>query len=411
VLPRLSPSQSPSRTPAAVPTDTRVIYAAQALRALAFGIGSVQLGAVLEADGWSTARLTVLVSCAVAGIAGMSVLLGRFGDRLGRRRWYSLLFVALAAVGVALATTSSLLVLIPVVLTGALSTEVVESGPFTTLEQSMIATVGGGPDLVAGYGWYNAVATLSGSIGALVAGGPPLLRDVLPGADVDRRFFWSFVGIGALGVVLSRRLSASVELASTDRRGGYALDQSAPTVRRLGALFAVDSFAGGFVVQTFIVFWLRREFDASTTTLGLVFFAVGLLQTLSFLAAPILARRVGLLNTMVWTHIPSNICLLGVAVAPNLTVAIACLVARALLGQMDVPTRQAYVMALVTPAERTAAAGYTNTARYLARPWAPLLSAPLQAVGAGAPFAVAGILKTAYDVMLYRWFRNVRLPE
>jgi MFS family permease len=389
--------------------DTRRVFIAQGLRAFAYGIGSVQLGSALEAEGWSNARLGVLLGAVVAGAAVMSLLLARFGDRVGRRAWYGAMYVALAAVGVAFATTTSLWVLVPVVLTGALSTEVVETGPFTTLEQSMVASDLAGRSLVGSFGWYNATATLAGSVGALAAGGPRLLRDLIPGADVDRRFFWSFVVVGVLGVMIARSLSDRVE-PSADRSVTGGLTRSRPTVMRLSALFSVDAFAGGFVVQTFLVFWLRREFDASTATLGVVFFSIGILQTLSFLAAPWLAGRIGLLRTMVFTHIPSNLCLIAVAFAPSLETAVVLLFGRAMLGQMDVPTRQAYVMALVDPSERTAAAAYTNTARYVARPWAPLLSGPIVALGAGVPFAVAGTLKTAYDLALWRWFRTVELP-
>jgi MFS family permease len=393
--------------------DTRRILVAQALRAFAYGIGSVQLGSVLETEGWSSARLGVLLGAVVAGAAIMSVLLARYGDRIGRRNWYGAMYLALGLVGVALATTTSLWVLIPVVLTGALSTEVVETGPFTTLEQSMVASDLAGRSLIGSFGLYNAVATLAGSVGALAAGGPKLLRDVIPGADVDRRFFWSFVVIGLLGMLIARSLTDRVERAASASASGASTDglrRSRSTVLRLSGLFSLDAFAGGFVVQTFLVFWLRREFDASTTTLGLVFFTIGILQTLSFLAAPWLAGRIGLLHTMVFTHIPSNLCLIGVAFAPSLDIAVVLLFGRAMLGQMDVPTRQAYVMALVDPDERTAAAAYTNTARYVARPWAPLVSGPLVAIGAGLPFAVAGTLKTVYDLALWRWFRAVDLP-
>lgn len=393
--------------------DTRVVLSSQALRAVAYGFGSVQLGAALEAEGWSGRRLGVFLGFVVAGAALSSVLLARFGDRAGRRRCYRILWVALGCVGAAIALTTSLWVLLPIVLTGALSTEVVETGPFTTIEQSMIASDGAGLELVKGYGWYNAVATLSGSVGALAAGGPKLLRDLLPGAEIDRRLFWVFVPIAGLGLLNSLRLTPAVEQdrATASTKAASEIATSRGVVRRLSGLFAIDAFGGGFVVQTFLVFWLRREFDASTTLIGIVFFAIGIVQTASFLVAPLLARRIGLLNTMVFTHIPSNLCLIGVALSPSLGLALTFLVARALLGQMDVPTRQAYVMALVAPSERTAAAAYTNTARYVARPWAALVAGPLQSIGAGLPFAVAGTLKTIYDVALWRWFRNVELPS
>ncbi len=402
-------TERPGREP--LSRDARKVLAAQALRAFVYGFGSVYLGIVLEARGWSSARIGVLLTFVVAGIALMTILIGRYGDRVGRRRSYAGLFFALAAVGVALAATGALWVLIPIVLTGALSTEVVESGPFTSLEQAMLAEEFQHHRFAAGFSIYNATATLAGSIGALAAGGPKLLQDLLPGPAADARLFLVFVPVALLGAGIARSLSAHVEPeGGTKGLPRAALGRSKANVTRLSFLFALDAFAGGFVIQTLVVVFLSSHFDASSETLGLLFFGIGLIQTASFLAAPLIARRIGLLATMVASHIPSNLCLIGLAFAPSLRVAIALLLVRAMLGQMDVPTRQAYVMALVDPSERVAAAAYTGTARYVARPVAPLVNAPLQVLGPGAGFAVAGILKCVYDVVLWRWFRKVPLP-
>ncbi len=176
---------------------------------------------------------------------------------------------------------------------------------------------------------------------------------------------------------------------------------------RLSALFALDSFGGGFVPQTFIAYLFVRKYGASPHTLAIVFFAIGILQAISFQAAVRLAGRIGLLRTMVFTHLPSNLLLAAVAFAPNLASAIALLLARFLLSQADVPTRQAYVMAVVEPSERTAAAAYTNTARYLTRPVAPLIAGATLRGALGAPFLIAGALKSVYDLGLYTLFRNV----
>jgi predicted MFS family arabinose efflux permease len=176
-------------------------------------------------------------------------------------------------------------------------------------------------------------------------------------------------------------------------------------------LFAVDAFAGGFVVQTLIAFWLIDRFDAATATVGALLAAIGVIQTLSFLAAPLIARRWGLLNTMVFTHLPSNLLLAAVAFAPNFQVAAGFLLARSALSQMDVPTRQAYVMTLVEPEERTAAIAYTNTARYIVRPIGPVVAGAAITIAAGAPFVVAGIIKSIYDVTLWAWFRTIPLSN
>jgi predicted MFS family arabinose efflux permease len=182
-------------------------------------------------------------------------------------------------------------------------------------------------------------------------------------------------------------------------------------VSRLAALFALDSFGGGFVVQSFIAYWLSRRFDASPEAIGAVFFASGLLQALSFRAAVPLAGRIGLLRTMVFTHLPSNVLLAAVAFAPSLPAAIGLLLARVTLSQMDVPTRQAYVAGVVEPHERLAAAAYTNTARYATRPAAPPLAGLLAGAWLGAPFLVAGVVKSVYDAGLYVLFRRTRLDE
>jgi predicted MFS family arabinose efflux permease len=176
-------------------------------------------------------------------------------------------------------------------------------------------------------------------------------------------------------------------------------------------LFGLDAFAGGFVVQTFIAFWLIDRLDATTATVGGLLAAIGVIQTLSFLAAPLIARRWGLLNTMVFTHLPSNLLLAAVAFAPSFAVAAGLLLARSALSQMDVPTRQAYVMTLVDPEERTAAIAYTNTARYIVRPIGPLVAGAALTIAAGAPFIIAGALKSLYDLTLWRWFRTIPLSN
>jgi predicted MFS family arabinose efflux permease len=261
------------------------------------------------------------------------------------------------------------------------------------------------------YGRYNAVAYLAGAVGALAAGGPSALRDVLPGLPPDQR--WLLVmPIGALACLLvARGMSDRVEVASTVPRGQRGLQRSRGAVRRLASLFAVDAFAGGFIVQSFMVFWFGRQFGADAELMGLVFFGVGLLQAASSVAAGWLGDRIGLLNTMVFSHLPSNLLLAAVPLAPSLPIAILLLLGRSALSQMDVPARQAYLAALVDPAERTAAAGYTNAARHLVRPAGPALASLSMGMAAGLPFFVAGGLKVAYDLALFFTFRRVRLGD
>jgi len=214
-------------------------------------------------------------------------------------------------------------------------------------------------------------------------------------------------------MMLAGQLSDAVEHQRTlvEPVRSRPLGASRPIVVRLAALFGLDSFAGGFTVQAFVAFWLAQRFDASVGVIGVTFFAVGVLQTLSFLSSGRLADRFGMLPTMVFTHLPSNLVLIAIAFSPTLPVAIGLILLRTLLSQMDVPARQAYVMALVEPSERTAAASVTNTARYLTRPAGPVLAGAAQSVALGFPFVIAGSLKSVYDVVLWRWFRHVPLPD
>ncbi len=389
--------------------DTRRILLAQGLRALAYGFGSVLLGASLEARGWSSAQVGVLLTLIVAGGALMSLLVGALGDRLGRRRFSALLFLGLAATGAGFALTDRLWALGLLALTGTLSTDVIQSGPFASLEQAMLPAGLAPAARSRVFGAYNAVAALAGSAGALAAGGPELLRRWWPGVPADQRFFLVLVPIGLAGAAVAWSLSAGVEAGSRQSGARAPLHRSRATVLRLSALFATDALAGGFVVQSFIAYWLRLRFGVSLELLGLLFFALGLLQAASFLAAVRLAERIGLLNTMVFTHLPSNLLLAAIPLAPSLPVAAALLLGRFALSQMDVPTRQAYVVALVDPDERTAAAATTNLARQVVRPLGPLLAGASQPLALGLPFFLAGGIKVVYDLTLWAWFRRVPL--
>jgi MFS family permease len=395
---------------ARLPEDVRLILAAQALRGFAYGLGAVLLGVTLDQRGYSSFLVGVVLTAVVAGTVVASLLLARYGDRAGRRRCYVIMYVLLAIVGVVFAFAVPLWALLAASLTGALSTEVVESGPFTSLEQPMLATGLPGGRQVAGFSLYNAVATVAGSAGALAAGVPGLARHWWPAAPADDRYFLVFVPVALAGAVVASRLSPAVETAAPSascpapRR---SVERSRPVVYRLCALFAVDSLGGGFVIQAFVAYWLAARFGAPAGVIGVVFFASGLLQAVSFLVAARLGERFGLLRTMVFTHLPSNVLLAAMALAPGFGWAAGLWLARTSLSQMDVPARQAYVMALVDPAEQTGAASYTNTARYLTRPLGPALAGAAQSVALGLPFLLAAVIKSGYDLALWGWFRHV----
>jgi predicted MFS family arabinose efflux permease len=377
----------------ALGADASRILAVQAARAVAYGLGSVVIGTSLARRGLSGTQVGVVLVALLAGAAIVSVLLARHGDRIGRRRCYRLLLVAMAVAGTVFALTDWMPALILAGLTGTVSTDVVESGPFTSLEQAMLPSTGSDPTRL--FGIYNAVATLAGSFGALLAV-----------AGASSHWLLAYPVAAGAGLLASTRLSPAVDYRVDSKAPRPRLHRSRRNVTRMAALFALDSFGGGFIPLTFIAYLFTRKFGASSATLGVLFFAIGILQAASFQAAVRLAGRFGLLRTMVFTHLPSNLLLIGVAFAPNLETAVALLLARFAISQMDVPARQAFVVAVVDPSERTAAVAYTNTARYLTRPVAPLVAGAAVRAGFGVPFLLAGIVKCVYDLGLFLAFRD-----
>ncbi len=392
-----------------VRADLLRILGVQALRAFVYGFGSIVLGSTLASGGLSDARVGLVFSAMLAGAGLSSVATGLFADRIGRRRSYRGLLVAMGLAGAVFALTGSFALFVLVGLTGTLSTDPNESGPITSLEQAMM---GSAPAAIRArvFGRYNAVAYLAGAAGALAGGGPALFRRWFPALPADQRWLLLFPVVALLAIVLARGLSAGVEGGA--RPAERVLERSRSTVGRLAGLFGLDAFAGGFVVTTFVVFWFRRRFGASPEVMGAVMFAGGLIQAASSIVSGRLAGRIGMLNTMVFTHLPSNVLLALVPFMPSLELAIGMLLLRYTLSQMDVPARQAYVVAMVDPSERAAAAAFTNTARYVARPFgAAGAGALMQGVAIGAPWIVAGGLKIVYDLLLYGTFRRVPLPQ
>ena len=393
---------------ASIERDLRLILGIQAVRAFLYGFGAVILGTSLAASGASDLRVGLVGAAILAGMALSAVVVGIAGDRVGRRRAYAVLLILVGVVGLGYALTDDIWVLVVLALFGTMSTDANENGPLTTLEQAMIGQAPAGTRIRV-FGRYNAVAYLTGALGALAAGGPAFLARVWSGAPTGRLWFLLFPVGAVVCLWLSTRLSDAMEL---EVRAAAPLVRSRERVFRLASLFAIDSFAGGFIVTVFIVFWFERRFGASPELMSAVIFASGLLQAGSSIAAARVGARFGLLNTMVFTHFPSNILLILVPLMPTLPLAIAVLLLRFALSQMDVPTRQAYLAAMVDPEERTAAAATTNTARYIARPLGPIVgTALMRNVALGAPWVVSGALKAGYDLLLWRTFGKVELPD
>lgn len=393
--------------------DATLLIGGQAVRAAGYGFTAVVLGALLADRGYSHLRVGVVLAALIAGTAVAGLTVGVVADRWGRRRCYAGFFVAIAAAGALVAAGAPFWVLLLIALTGTLSTDVVDNGPATTLEQVMLAAEDAGTAGV--YGRYNAVGASAGALGALAAGLPVLTGH---GSTIGAGWFAVLVPVGAAGALLAAGLSPAVEASTTTalpgRPGGVVvrsrLGESKTVVRRLAGLFALDAAGGGLVTTGFLSYLFTERYAVSLIVLGWLFFGVAVVQASSVMLAPGLARRFGLVVTMVGTHLPSNVLLAAVAFAPNFTVAAALLLARTTLSQMDVPTRQALVMAVVTPGERTAAAALTNTARYTVRPVGPVAASLLQQLFLGAPLLAAGIVKVGYDLALWRWARHLDLP-
>jgi len=385
----------------------RIVIAVQTVRAFAYGFGAVILGSALAAEGFSAAGVGALFTAMLGGMALMTFAVGRWGDVLGRRRMYISLLAVMGVSGAVYGITAWVPALVLAAITGTMSTDANESGPITSLEQAMLAD-SPAAERARVFGRYNAAAYLAGSLGALVAAAPQALRSVAPGAPAEQRWLLAFPVLAVACVLLAMRLPRSVEHQAGARR--RPLTTSRSSVQRLAALFAVDAFAGGLVVTSFIVFWFKTRYGATTEVMGVTLFFAGLLQAASSIVAGAIAPRLGLINTMVYTHLPSNILLALVPVMPSLGPAIAVLLVRFAISQMDVPARQAFIATLVQPEERTAAAAYTNTARFIGRPAGPTIAGALmQHATVAAPFVVAGVIKSLYDVVVYVAFRS-KLP-
>jgi MFS family permease len=398
--------------------DILLLYGSRGLRMFAYGFLSVLLALYLAGLGYGGAQIGVLLSVALAGSAVTTAAVSLLADRWGRRRTLVLSSLLLAGAGLALAAEGPYPLLLLFAAVGTMSPTGQEVGPYQSLEQAALARAGAGGAARAGgvhtYAWYNLVGSLAGAFGALAAGlVPPLLvRLGWSEPDALRSLLWAFVACGLVLAVLSALLSAQVEPPAGEgiARATGGLHRSRGIVLRLTALFGLDSLAGGLVVQSLVAFWFHQRFGVGLEQLGPLFFGTNLLSALSFLAAARLAERFGLLNTMVFTHLPSNLLLALVPFMPTWQLAAAVLLARHTLSQMDVPTRQAYTMAVVAPSEQAAAAGLTNAVRTGAASVAPLLSGfALQFAASGLPFVISGGLKAIYDIGLWLTFRRVPL--
>ena len=400
--------------------DGRLLFTTRVMRMFGYGFLAVVLVLYLAAIGLDPIAIGVVLTLTLVGDTVISLWLTTNADRLGRRRVLVAGSLLMVVAGIVFALTSWLPLLILAGTIGVLSPTGNEVGPFLAVEQAALSQAVGDARRTATFAWYNVagyVATATGALGAGLLSGA-LIRSGIADADAYRAIVVGYALVGLAMAVLFERLGSRIEAPPRAYRPGeirrrLGLGRSRRTVLRLSALFSIDAFAGGFVPQSLMAYWFHLQYGVEPGLLGLIFFGANLLAAVSSLSAARFARRFGLVNTMVFTHLPSNVLLILVPVMPNLTLAIAVLLLRFSLSQMDVPTRQSYVMAVVDPDERSAAAGVTGIARTTGAALSPALSAPLVASAslAAVPFYLAGGLKIVYDLLLYRAFRTVRPPE
>ncbi|HEY4956715.1 MAG TPA: MFS transporter, partial [Caldimonas sp.] len=384
--------------PAGADASAWPLLAARALRAFADGYMALLLPAYLLALGLGTLEVGIVSTATMLGSALATLAVGAWGHRFAGRSLLRGAAVLMVATGLGFAGMGSFWPLLLVAFVGTLNPSSGDVSVFLPLEHARLAHAAQGSARIALFARYSVIGALFASLGALAAAAPDALgRLGVARLDALRGMFVAYGALGGAVFLLYRRLPAARGDAVT--APAAPLGPSRRIVVQLAALFSVDAFAGGLVVNSLLALWLFERFGLSLTQAAAFFFWTGLLSAASQLAAPRVAQRIGLLNTMVFTHIPANICLVLAALAPTLPIALALLFVRSALSQMDVPTRTAYVMAVVTPAERTAAASFTAVPRSLAASLSPTLSGALLAAGwIALPLVGCGVLKIAYDL-------------
>ncbi len=373
---------------------------------------SVVLASYLAVIGLSDARIGVVVTLTLLGSAALTLLVGLKAHAYPRRRLLRLVAVLMIATGVAFAAFDTFSALAAVALIGTLNPSAGDVSVFLPTEQALLPATTKDEQRTALFARYTLIGTLAAAAGALCAGVPQWIGRRLDVPDTTS-LRWAFLAYAALGVVVLtryRKLSPAVERVGPPP--ARPLGQSHRIVYRLAALFSLDAFGGGFVITALLVLWLQRRFGLSIAVSGVVFFWAGVLSAFSALVAVRIARRIGLVRTMVFTHLPANGFLILAAFMPTAPAAVGCLLARSALSQMDVPARTSYVMAMVEPAERPAAASVTNVPRSLAAALPPVAAGWMLGQSTfGWPLIIGGSIKALYDVLLLRQFRDLRPPE
>lgn len=401
--------------------DSRLLFAARVARLFGYGFLAVVLALYLAALGFDEARIGLLLTLTLVGDTAISLWMSTQADRYGRRRMLFLGSLLVLGAGLVFIGSDQFIVLLLAATIGVISPSGNEVGPFLAIEQSALSQIVADERRTSIFAWYNLVGSFATASGSLAGGGLAKLGQqwgMTPLASY-RSVLAGYALIGLVLALLFRQLGPAVEarpappsppIVPGSRLG---LHRSGGVVLRLAGLFAVDAFAGGFVLQSIVAYWFHIRFGADEAMLGVIFFGANLLAGISALAASAIASRIGLVKTMVFTHLPSNILLMLVPLMPTMPLAILVLLIRFSISQMDVPTRQSYTMAIVSPDERSAAAGVTATARTVGASLAPVCAGLLMSSPAlmSGPFFVAGGLKIVYDLLLLAGFRGVKPPE
>jgi MFS family permease len=399
--------------------DIPLLFSTRILRIFGYGLVSVTLALYLHALGFGERTVGLLFSLALCGDIVVSLWITTSADRSGRRRMLVLGAALIVLAGGVLSSTGSLALIAVAAVIGVVSPNGSEIGPFISIEQSALAQIVGDGRRTRAFAWYNLAGSFAAALGALAGG--TLVQGLRAAGYGElssyRAVLYLYAGIGAVLGLLFARLSPAVEAPAragpTTMGSRFGLHRSRRTVFKLSGLFALDAFGGGFVIQGLLAYWFHLRFAVEPAALGGIFFGANVLAGISALLADRIAARIGLIRTMVFTHIPSNLLLMLVPLMPTLTAAVGLLLVRYSISQMDVPTRQSYTMAVVDPDERSAAAGVTTIARSVGALLSPTISGALLAVPAlmSAPFFLAGGLKIVYDLLLFRAFREHRPPE
>jgi MFS family permease len=397
--------------------DGKILLATKVLRTLAFGYLSVAIPYYLGVDVLKMSDIDVGVVLTIALVGGVlfTVAGGFVANKLSRRISLTLFGLMMVVSGILLIISSNFVIILLAVFIGSIGVNATETGPFVSIEQAIIPQTTDGENRTYAFSFYNLLGYAGASFGSLLAVLPTIFREQFGFVTIDgyRALFALYALTGVALTVLYKILSRNVEVKTNNTNvGGFGLSRSRRTVAKLSGFFSLDAFGGGFVIQSVISRWFSVRYNTPLSSAGTIFFFAQLITAASFLVAGRLARKFGLLNTMVFTHFPSNLLLMGVGLAPTFWTSVGFLFSRQTLSQMDVPTRQSYTVAIIPPEERNAATSITNVCRSAAAAAPPSISGYLLSVAyLTAPFILGGAFKIMYDVAIFASFRKIKPPE